>query len=177
MIPNEQSVQSSLPHLSTAPAPSGVFPQISAIPAASDWGGRDPYHKEVNAEELWLAGDIHSSSTVPTIRPVPPMRIDSSWAPHFEITQPTLTSPPARTFPANWIKIPQRSYSHGSKQLDFRESEPVFFYTRDHPGINLKDALHKDLAHLNGQDDPMVQVASGVISCRLLVSFPCYFFR
>lgn len=74
MISDEQSVQGSFSYLSTVPPLSGAYPQIITVPAASDGGGRDPYH------ELWLTGDFHSFSTVPAINPVRPIRIDSLWA-------------------------------------------------------------------------------------------------
>jgi len=37
--------------------------------------------------------------------------------------------------------------------------------------MNLKDALRKEFAGLDGRDDPMLQDAAGAISCRLLVGF------
>jgi len=40
--------------------------------------------------------------------------------------------------------------------------------------MNLKDALHKEFAGLDGRDDPMLQDAAGAISCRLLVGFLSY---
>ena len=67
------------------------------------------------------------------------------------------------------MKIGQRSYHYGRKQLDFKPREPIPFSTKEHPGINLGDALRKNCAHLNCGDDPVPQGTSGVISCRLLV--------
>lgn len=82
---------------------------------------------------------------------------------HLDTTQP---APPS---PIRWIKVPQRSYDHGSRQWDFKPLEPIFFSTNGYPGINLGDALHRRFKGLDGRDDPMLQGAPGVISCRLLV--------
>ena len=92
------------------------------------------------------------------------------------ITQSSSPHPSAATFPANWIKIPQRSYDYGRKQFDFKRLDPISFSTKDHPGINLGDALRKNCTRLNGKSDPMVQAASRVASCRLLVR-SCITFR
>ena len=80
----------------------------------------------------------------------------------------------AASFPANWIKIVQRSYNHGSKQLGFIPANPVHFITRVNPGINLGAALRKDLSSLNDGNDPVLKGTSAVISLRLLVGIPYF---
>ena len=84
-------------------------------------------------------------------------------------TQQALSSPPVTALPPDWIRVPQRVYNHGTKQWDFRPSEPVFFSTGGRPGVNLRDALRKKFNDLDGQDDPVLQDSAGAISCRLLV--------
>lgn len=84
-------------------------------------------------------------------------------------TQPSPSPSLATTFPADWIRIPQRRYDYGRKQLDFNPSDPIYFSAKNKPGINLREALHKDCPRLNHRDDPILQGTSGVISCRLLV--------
>jgi hypothetical protein len=88
---------------------------------------------------------------------------------HFATTQPSPSFPLAATYPAKWIRIPQRDYDFGCKQLDFNRLEPISFSTKDNPGINLGDALRKNCTRLHRRDDLMLQGTSGVISCRLLV--------
>lgn len=67
------------------------------------------------------------------------------------------------------MKIGQRSYNYGRRQLDFKPLEPIPFSTKEHPGFNLGDALRKNYAHLNRGGDSVPQGTPGVISCRLLV--------
>lgn len=84
--------------------------------------------------------------------------------------QPTTPSPPhIATLPHNWIKVPQRDYDHGRRQLNFEKSEPISFIVNSRPGINMGDALRKTFTGLDGRDDPVLQEAAGAISCRLLV--------
>lgn len=95
--------------------------------------------------------------------------------PTFVAPAATLSIPPlpvSPTFPIHWMKIPQRDYTHGSKQLDFNRLNPIFFSTKGYPGVNLGDLLRKNFSLLDGRDDPMLQNASGTVSCRLL--FPGY---
>jgi len=79
---------------------------------------------------------------------------------------------PTTTFPPNWIKVPQGSYSHGRRQWNFERSEPIYFSMCGWPGINMGDALRKEFVGLNGKDDPVLQGSAGAISCRFLVGPP-----
>ena len=73
------------------------------------------------------------------------------------------------TFPPNWVMVPQEAYGHGHKQWSFKRHEPVSFSVRGCPGINMGVALRGSLENLDGWDDPVLQGASAVISCRFLV--------
>ena len=73
------------------------------------------------------------------------------------------------TFSPNWVVVPQGDYGHGRKQWSFKPHEPVSFSARGCPGINMGAALRNKLENLDGWDDPVLQEASGVISCRFLV--------
>jgi len=88
---------------------------------------------------------------------------------YFETTQLARSLSLATTFPFNWIKVPQRDYDHGRKQWSFKRLEPVSFSVGGRSGINLGDALRKEFEGLEGWDDPVLQDASGAISCRFLV--------
>lgn len=88
---------------------------------------------------------------------------------HSVTTQPSPSFGLTATFPANWIKVPQRAYNYGHKQFDFCRLEPILFSTKGSPGINLGDALRENHTRLNGRNDPILRGTSGVISCRLLV--------
>ena len=90
---------------------------------------------------------------------------------HLTTTQLSPPSTSAAAFPANWIRVPQRNYNHGCKQYDFKLLEPIPFSTKDHPGINLGDALRKNCTRLSGKNDQILQATSAVSSCRLLVKF------
>ena len=68
-----------------------------------------------------------------------------------------------------WHQIPQRTYSHGQKQWDFRSSQPITFCTNGLPGSNMGDALRKRFIGFDGRDDLVLQGAGGSISCRLEV--------
>jgi len=135
-----------------------IFPRAVAMTASNFMRHRDPCHERVAEAGLVLTGDIYPPVAVPTI----PL--------------PFPSSPLASPFPANWVKIPQRSYDYGCKQLDFDRLEPIPFGANGHPGINLGDALRKNCARLNRRDDPVLQGTSGVISCRLLVGSLHFFF-
>jgi len=173
MRPSEQNT---LPSLPATPGASVIRPQTTTTPTDNGTRNWDPCYEETAGAELWLSGSGYSSVTVPHIplvRPVQPYPQKSS---HLRITQPTLSLPSTTAFPANWFKIPQRSYDHGRKQWSFKPLEPIPFSTNGRPGINLGNALRKIYTGLDGQDDPMLQNAAGVISCRLLVSFSRRFF-
>ena len=71
--------------------------------------------------------------------------------------------------------MPQRPYDHGRRQWNFKPLEPMFFTTHGRPGVNLGDALRKELADLDDQDDPMLEGAAGAISLRLKVGFSWQF--
>ena len=74
--------------------------------------------------------------------------------------------------------VPQEEYDYGRKQFCFKRREPVSFSVRGRPGINMGAALSRNLENLDGWDDPVLQEASGAISCRFLViSFVSYFCR
>ncbi|KAF9789777.1 hypothetical protein BJ322DRAFT_1105639 [Thelephora terrestris] len=141
--------------VSSPPAPpviSCTSSQTTAPPV--DNVARNPRNEGVTEARSWLTGDVHS----PAIAPATPSLVSSP--------------PQATSFPANWDRIPQRGYNPGSKQCNFKRLEPIHFHTKDHPGINLGDALHKNFAHLRGKSEPVLQGVSGSISCRLL--FPGY---
>lgn len=142
------------PTLSTIPGVPPINPRTVAVPANTVARNRDPRRRRVNREGPALIG----ATRVPI--------------PVITISLPTPSFPLVRNFPANWIRIPQRNYGHGSKQLGFERLEPTIFDSKDYPGVNLGDALRKNYASLRRRDDPMVQTTSGVASCRLL--FPGY---
>jgi len=173
----QPSEQNTLPSLPATPGASVIRPQTATTPTDNDTRNCDPcYGVEVAGAELWFSSSGHSSVTVPhmpLVRSVQPYPQKSS---HFGITQSTLSLPSAAAFPANWFKIPQRSYDHGRKQWSFKPLEPISFSTNGRPGVNLGNALRKIYTGLDGQDDPMLQNAAGVISCRLLVSLSRRFF-
>jgi hypothetical protein len=156
------------PPLPAIPGVSNIYPQTTATPASNGARECDPCHEGVTGVGLWLTGGTTSPTTLPLVRFV---NLYPRNVSHFQ-AQPALSFPSA-TFPVNWIEIPQRNYNHGSKQFDFKRSENILFSTKDHPGINLGDALRKDFSRLNGRDDPALLGGSGVISCRLLVGFSC----
>lgn len=169
ILPETELVeQNTFPFLSVTPGIPSIHPQSDTIP--TDGAARICYGK-VAGEDGAPASNMDFPSSVPTI---PLVRL--SYNPchgihsHSEIIQPA-PSPLAATFPADWTKIPQRTYNQGSKQLDFKQLEAIHFSTKGRPGINLRDALCKDFSNLDGRDDPMLQSTSGVISCRLLVIF------
>lgn len=146
--------QSPYPFPSTVPIFSSIYPQVGAVSATTVPRTRNARQRRGN-RGLALTGNIHLPIAVPTV-PLP--------IPSF---------PLAATFPVDWVKIPQGTYNHGSKQLDFKQSKSIPFSAKGLPGINLRDALRKDYTALDGRDDPMLQGnGSGVISCRLL--FPGY---
>lgn len=78
-------------------------------------------------------------------------------------------SPPPSTPPPNWQRIPQNAYDHGKKQWNFTRSEDISFGVNGRPGVNMRDALRKRFTGLDGRDELVLQDASSVISCRLLV--------
>ena len=82
-------------------------------------------------------------------------------------TQPAPSSPPVTVFPPNWIRVPQRDYKR--KQWSFKRLNTISFSVGGRPGVNMGAALRKTFTDLDGRDDPMLQDASGAISCRLLV--------
>lgn len=88
---------------------------------------------------------------------------------YFEAAQPVQPSPLATTFPHRWIRVPQRDYDHGRKQWSFKQLKSVSFSVRGRLGINLGDALRKTFEGLDSRDDPVLQDASGAISCRFMV--------
>ena len=87
----------------------------------------------------------------------------------LEQTQPATSSSRITTPPPDWIRIPQRIYDHGRKQLNFNPLEPISFSMNGRPGINMGDALRKAFTGLDGRDEPVLPDAAGAISCRLLV--------
>jgi len=167
----QPSEQNTLPSLPATPGASVIRPQTATTPTDNGTRKCDPSYEETAGAELWLSGSGSSSVTalhIPLVRPVQPYPQKSS---HLGITQPTPSLPSTAAFPANWFKIPQRIYDHGHKQWSFKPLEPIPFSTNGRPGANLGNALRKIYTGLDGQDDPMLQNAAGVISCRLLVSF------
>lgn len=150
--PIQAGGRSALPSL-PPPGTSTDCPQHAVVD--NSMGSWNAHCEGTNGAESWLTGYVSSFAAVPeTPPPVPP---------------PSSVT----TFPANWIKIPQRNYNQGSKQLDFKRSGPIYFGTKKYPGINLGDALRKNIADdLGCRDAPVLQVISGVVSCRLL--FPGY---
>ena len=80
-------------------------------------------------------------------------------------------TPPSQAvaLPPNWHRIPQDVYDHGQKQWDFTPSEGIPFLVNGRPGMNMGDALQKRFTGLDGRDELVLQDASSVISCRLLV--------
>jgi len=74
--------------------------------------------------------------------------------------------------PMNWIQIPQRRHDNGRQQRGFKPSDPISFSINGRRGINLGDALSQKFEGLDGRDDPVLEGASGPISCRLLVGSP-----
>ena len=161
--------QNVFPFLSTTSSVSGIHPESTTIPANDMARNYSSRYGNVIGEDAGPEGNMHFSIAFSATPPVRLMSLLSSVNSHSEATQPVLPVPLATTFPANWIKIPQRDYKYGSKQLDFDRSETIHFSSKDHPGINLREALSKDFTSLNGRDDPMLRGTSGVISCRLLV--------
>ncbi|KAF9789778.1 hypothetical protein BJ322DRAFT_1105640 [Thelephora terrestris] len=156
-LPNTQPAQDIQPGASSLPDPAGVSSvprQICPTPFDDVMRYYNTGYEGSAGARSWPTGEAHSSDVA--------------------LVMPSVASslPPATTFPENWVKIPQRIYHHGSKQWSYRRSEPIRFSTEDHPGINLGDALRKDLTRLTGSEDPMLQGLSGAISCRLL--FPGY---
>jgi len=139
--------QHNIPSPSDVPGPSNFQP-LAAIPVSNSMGDCDSHRKG-----LWVTAGIHSSIAIPAI-------------------PPTLSLPSAATFPPDWVMIPQREYSRGQKQWSFKRHEPVSFSELGFPGVNMGTALRKTLENLDGRDDPVLQGASGAISCRFL--FPGY---
>lgn len=166
MLPYVSSVQrtehNSLPSLPTFPRATTAFLPANVV------GNHDPRYEGTVRADSRITGGEHSYIAVPTI---PLVRFTSclSSKSYLETTQPTPPLLSAATFPPNRIKIPQKSYDHGRKQWNFKPLEPIRFSTNGRPGINLRDALHKEFAGLDGRDDPMLQGVGGAISCRLLV--------
>jgi len=136
------------------PGPSRFQLQTTAMPLDNDVRNRDDCYKGTTGGGPWVISGTHAPPMVPTtLSPAPSL-------------------PLAATFPLNWIKVPQRSYDHGRKQWSFKRLESVSFSVGGRPGINLGDALHKTFEGLDNRDDPVLQDASGAISCRFL--FPGY---
>jgi hypothetical protein len=85
-------------------------------------------------------------------------------------TLPPISSPQAVTFPPpNWHMIPQKPYGRRQNHRNFVPLESIYFSVNGHPGMNMGDAFRKMFTGLDGRDDPVLQDASKVISCRLLV--------
>lgn len=116
----------------------------------------------------WPHAIIRKRTSYPLAGAFYPKRLPSK-AISFVVQQPTPPSPLVTALPANWIKVPQRSYDHGKKQCNFQRSEPVSFRVNGRPGINMGDAFRKTFTGLDGRDSPVLQDATGAISCRLLV--------
>jgi serine/threonine protein kinase len=127
----------------------------------------------VEASRIWTPPS-------PQVVPSPSTADSSTWNP-FDITLdpttdggevglPLSVAIPVTPFPPNWIRVPQRSYDHGRKRWGSERLESIPFSAGGRPGINIGDALRMRFMGLDGRDDPVLQDASGVISCRLLVS-------
>jgi hypothetical protein len=120
--------------------------------------------------EVWFTGLAQSSSGVlPTLLLVRFAQC-LDFQRFFSFRKPTQRappSPPATIFPPNWSRVPQRNY--GGKRWNLKRLEPISFSMNGRPGINMGAALRKIYAGLDGRDDPVLQGASGAISCRLLV--------
>lgn len=73
------------------------------------------------------------------------------------------------SIPISWWKIPQQIYVPKVGKRSFPRSLVVTFSVHGVPGFNLKCALDRTFAGLDGRDNPVLENAKGPVSCRLLV--------
>ena len=149
--------------------PSSFRPREITTPSISNIRNRGTRRKGLTEAGLWATRETHSPTAVPAIPPVrvaqsAPLRTSPS-----NTTQQIPSLPLAMTFPANWVMVPQGEYVQGRNQWSFKRREPVYFSECGHPGVNMGAALRETLENLDGRDDPMLQEASGAVSCRFLV--------
>lgn len=172
-IPFVQAEHKTLP---SPPAARGAFTPIPSDDGAINC---DPSYGGVAGVGSWVTGGQRSPTVVHAMPPVSSTQCVSSprKAAYLGTTQPVPSLLPVPRFPLGWIRVPQKDYDHGRKQRGFKPLEPIFFSTNGCPGMNLRDALHKEFTGLDGRDDPMLQDAAGSISCRLLVGRDGFFHR
>lgn len=145
----------------TTPGLSNIQPMTTKILPDDTTSNSYPY-------DVWIMYREHNT-------PVPITKLLSSTQ---YVTSKSATTPPAQlpplvtALPLDPIKIPQRNYDQGQcKQWNLKWLNLIPFNMNGRPGINLRDALRKKFMDLNDQDDPMLEDATGAISCQFLVGF------
>jgi len=76
---------------------------------------------------------------------------------------------PRQLLPINWTRLPQETYTSGTKDGSFSRRKGVTFGVNKSRGFNMQDALNKLFTGLDGRDDHVLEDAGGPVSCRLLV--------
>lgn len=82
-----------------------------------------------------------------------------------EVTGPPL--PPLA--PICWRRIPQQQYTPRMRDRSFLQLQRIAFSIDGVPGFSIQRALDQVFVGLDGRDDPVLENASGPVSCRLLV--------
>ena len=166
-------------------APNGVlfFPNVPNLLPLSTFPDLE-YQPELFSETLMDAQSVQEITLYPPSSHIPvPSRLPPRVAAPVDdctslciiysaptsLPPPTAPPPAATLLPPNWQRIPQKIYDHGRKQLDFVPLECISFEVNGYLGLNMRDALLKRFTGLDGRDDPVLQGATGAISCRLLV--------